>query len=538
MGSLLKTITLCATLIPIAASSSLGHLNGRDNEVPGPSTTIDSGVIVGRSAPVPGSESTVHQFLGIPFAKPPIKELRFSPPENPLPWGEPRHTTKNPPSCIQNFGNKTTGSEYTKTLFNTPPPPGESEDCLYLNVYRPSGECKDKPVLFWIYGGGYRFGASSLPIYDGSSLAANQDIVVVTANYRTNCDVWFPRSPQLPLDQRNLGLLDQRLALDWVKRNIHAFGGDPNKVTITGESAGAVSVGHLINTAPAELPFRGAILQSGSSLFKLPPGPPNSDTSSWTSLVEHLNCTDVSDTTILKCVRAASVDTLQKILLKTGLLFQTPVDDNVTTLESPASAYAAGKVSKVPILIGSNLNDGSSFAYGRGDNVTAFIDSLSFPPQIAAMITKLYSPNSPATAGLSTGNQIISQIITDSTFRCPAGFVANLTSTALKVPVWQYLFSDDAARNPNFPELGVYHASEIAYVFGTQGIRDPKQATDLWLQKLWADFVKDPQAGPGWKQYPEVGVLKGVKSKAIPTEDVRKLDSICGEWNKVYALAL
>ncbi|KAF3481636.1 Carboxylic ester hydrolase [Arthroderma uncinatum] len=536
MRILPKTIALCGVFISATASSPHELFKGRDIEISSPTVTIDSGVIVGRNVHVAGSESTVHQFLGIPFAKPPVKNLRFSPPEQPLPWGEPKHVIESPPACIQDFGNKSSGSEFQRTLFNTPPPPGESEDCLYLNIYRPSSECEGKPVLFWIFGGAYRFGAGSLPLYNGSSLAANQDIIVVTANYRTNL-FGFPRSPQLPVDKRNLGLLDQRLALDWVKRNIHAFGGDPNKVTIAGESAGAVSVGHLINTATPELPFRGAILQSGSALFQIPPAPPNSEASSWTGVVEQLNCTGASDAAILECVRAASVDTLREILLKTGLSFKTPVIDNATSLASPITAYTAGKASKVPILIGSNLDDGSTFAHGTGDNVTAFIEGLALPPEVSKVITELYAPDSPATAGLSTGHQIISQILTDATFRCPAGLVANLTSTALGVPVWQYLFNDTAARHPGYPELGVYHTSEIGYVFGTQGLRDPKQANELWLQKLWADFVKDPKAGPGWKQYPSVGLLRGGKDKPIPTEDVWNLDSICREWDKLYTLA-
>ncbi|EZF34890.1 acetylcholinesterase [Trichophyton mentagrophytes] len=539
MRFLLKIFALCTVFIPASTSSPLERHGCHDNnnDHTSPVVTIDSGVIIGKNAHVPGSTETVHQFLGIPFAKPPVKNLRFSPPEHPLPWNKPMHTTKSPPACIQDFGNKTSGSEFQKALFNTPPAPGESEDCLYLNVYRPKGDYTGKPILFWIFGGGYRFGASSYPFYDGSSLAANQDIIVVTANYRTNL-FGFPRSPQLPLDKRNLGILDQRLALDWVKRNIHAFGGDPKKVTIAGQSAGAVSVGHLINTAPSNLPFRAAILQSGSSLFQLPPNPPNSEFSSWTGLVQRLNCTNSSDAAVLECVRGASVGTLRKILLETGLPFQTPNMDDVTVLESPAKAYAAGQVAKVPILIGSTLDDGSTFAYGKGDNVTAFINSLSFPPEIAEAMIKLYAPNSTATASLSTGRRIISQMITDSTFRCPAGFVANLTATTLKVPVWQYLFNDPAASHPDYAELGVYHTSDIAYVFGTQGLRDPEQANKLWLQKLWADFVKNPQAGPSWKQYPSVGLLRGDGANAIPTKDVRTLDPICRVWDKLYSSAL
>jgi carboxylesterase type B len=156
-----------------------------------PSATIDSGVIIGAVTNYSKSNVQVNQFLGIPFAQPPIGNLRFSPPQKPNNWTHPLNTNRLPPSCIQDFGNRTSVREFQMTLFDSPPPPnGESEDCLYLNVYVPVNdkECNEsKSVLFWIYGGGYDFGSGSLPLYDGTSFAANQDIIVVTFNYRTNC---------------------------------------------------------------------------------------------------------------------------------------------------------------------------------------------------------------------------------------------------------------------------------------------------------------------------------------------------------------
>ena len=173
-----------AFLVPAATCLSREEL--KSSNASNPTATIDSGVVTGKVTHIPGSGSPVNQFLGIPFAQPPVGDLRFAPPEKPHAWNRTYNAAAQPPACIQDFGNRTTGSDFQKALYNTPPPPGESEDCLYLNVYAPSYGGKDKPVLFWIYGGAFRFGASSLPLYDGTSFAANQDIIVVAANYRTN----------------------------------------------------------------------------------------------------------------------------------------------------------------------------------------------------------------------------------------------------------------------------------------------------------------------------------------------------------------
>lgn len=170
-----------------------------------PSATLDSGVVFGTSTSLPTSKVIVNKFLGIPFAAPPV---RFSPPENPIPWSKPLHTTAQKPSCVQQFNYPEAARDFTIALFDTPPPPaGESEDCLYINVYAPSGG-KGLAVMFWIYGGSVRsfrilgrtllrlysyhltgnlqFGSNSVIQYDGTSFVANQDVIIVQPNYRTN----------------------------------------------------------------------------------------------------------------------------------------------------------------------------------------------------------------------------------------------------------------------------------------------------------------------------------------------------------------
>ena len=181
--------------------------------------------------------------------------------------------------------------------------PEESEDCLYLNVYAPATRATGcgRPVLFWIYGGSLQFGTAGTFVYNGSFFAAYEDVIVVTVNYRTNV-FGFPSSPELPPTGQNLGFLDQRAGLDWVQRNIAAFGGDPKKVTIFGESAGGFSVDSLLTSygPDSNPPFRAAILQSGQISFRA--SPPPVPFRSWHALAAGLNCSVCLSATWRPCV--------------------------------------------------------------------------------------------------------------------------------------------------------------------------------------------------------------------------------------------
>lgn len=169
-----QALLLC--LLPLALSSPVKRAGA-------PSATLDSGVVVGTTTSLPSSTAVVNKFLGIPFAAPPV---RFSPAVAPQPWSEPLDTSEYKPACIQEFVYPAAARNFSIELFNTPPPPaGESEDCLNINVFAPASGT-GKTVMFWIYGGGLAFGANSLAAYDGTSFAANQDVIIVAPNYRTN----------------------------------------------------------------------------------------------------------------------------------------------------------------------------------------------------------------------------------------------------------------------------------------------------------------------------------------------------------------
>jgi carboxylesterase type B len=249
--------------------------------------------------------------------------------------------------------------------FNNPPPQ-ESEDCLYLNVFAPSTPPPPGgyPVMFWIYGGALEFGNAGQPGYDGSSLASFHNVIIVTSNYRTNV-FGFPSAPSIPITQRNLGFYDQRAGLAWVQQNIHAFGGDKEKVTIFGQSAGAASCDALLLTfpPPSRPPFRAAILESGSANANSPTDPNNS--SAWDALLKGVGCDPSAKDAGLACARSKPATVLENIIEEQALSF-TPVADGIT-FPKLANGRETGQIARVPIMVGTTRNDSSFFVLGETD---------------------------------------------------------------------------------------------------------------------------------------------------------------------------
>ncbi|KAI0062557.1 alpha/beta-hydrolase [Artomyces pyxidatus] len=210
-----------------------------------------------------GHESNGGEWRSARYAQPPVNQLRWEP-LVPYLSNEIVNATTPGPSCLQMFAYSS--ADITEPVFDVPPRPGgEDGDCLFLNVWAPTGGRQEKPVVIWIHGGAYAFGSASLTEYNGMSVAQTQDVIMVSLNYRTNI-FGFPSAPDLAPRNLNLGFLDQELAIDWVQQNIHLFGGDAIKVTIMGQSAGSnlflpLSRVMLNGTHPSELPscFRGRI---------------------------------------------------------------------------------------------------------------------------------------------------------------------------------------------------------------------------------------------------------------------------------------
>ncbi|KAF2773891.1 alpha/beta-hydrolase [Teratosphaeria nubilosa] len=461
----------------------------------GPTVTLPNyGTIHGTSSTLRAAIAPINKFLGIPFASPP---QRFSPAVPPTPWKPSAlNATAWKPACIQQFVYPEEAQQFSESLFNTPPAE-ESEDCLYLNVYAPStpAPADGRPVLFWIYGGSLQFGHAGQKLYDGSWFAAYDDVIVVTANYRTNV-FGFPSSPDLPLTERNLGFLDQRLALQWVQENIGSFGGSPSKVTLFGESAGAFSIDALLTSynATSTPPFRGAIMQSDLYTYRTLPFA--SSEPSWHTLAGLLGCNTTSSSSELPCMRAADARTIKRLIESHSLTFDSTPDEH-TLVSNPSAKRLSGNVPRIPLYAGTNAQEGRLFTYGSSAPATIFLKSYAglTNETLLSEILSAYPPSFPDDEITQT-----SQIYTDFYFLCP---LAKLTadSAALGIPTWRYYFNASFANTQPYAGLGVYHTSEIAIVFGTHDAANTtvqQHALHDAMRGAWARFARNPAAGLGW----------------------------------------
>lgn len=454
----------------------------------------DSGtpVVKTRAGAVRGTvDGNVRVFLGIPYAAPPVGNLRWQPPQAHASWTDTLEASRAGNSC-------------TQMSFRHGGPEG-SEDCLYLNIYTPKPAGTRLPVMVWIHGGTFISGTGAT--YNGSKLAAMGNLIVVTINYRLG-PFGFLASRSLDSaghPSGNYGLLDQQAALRWVKENIAAFGGDPDKVTVAGESAGAISVGlHLVSPAAAGL-FERAILESGPFLHTrtLAESEARGD-----EFAAKLGCDKASD--VAGCMRSKPAEQVLSAIpanpLTAGRPIWEPVMDGVLIPSQPAEALAAGRFNKVPVLNGSNHDEGTLFlAFAK--NVTAQKFEAGMHERFgndAARVLAAYpldnysSPILAEAAGFG-----------DDIFSCPIVKAGAMLSA--QVPVYQYEFNDTHAplsffHNPPFP-LGAFHASEIQYVFGSIGAHGAASPAQLKLSDAmmgyWIGFITsgNPGGSPQWTRY-------------------------------------
>ena len=299
---------------------------------------------------------TVNQFLGVPFAQPPIGPLRWRAPLAPKPWAPAViNATWFKPTCMQ--------TEWYWGILT-----GLSEDCLNADIYVPNNSTPPPggwPVLVFWYGGSFTFGGASFPLYDGDQdVAMMQDVILVAGNYRLNVFGFLAgtellaESPDKSVG--NYGFQDQRALLNFEKNEIHAFGGDPTRVTIFGESAGGASVSnHLVSTRSQGL-FSGAIIQSGS-FSDWTAQPYNISATRLPQVAKNLNC--ATGPGLMACLRLVNETTLLAAdhSLTSGQLEWSPVIDGVEVLDDPRVLAAAGKIASVPVMLGFNADEGELF---------------------------------------------------------------------------------------------------------------------------------------------------------------------------------
>jgi para-nitrobenzyl esterase len=396
-------------------------------------------------------------FLGVPYARPPVGELRFMPPQ-PLPaWSGVRDALA--------FGSSAPQDPLAAPGFKASGP--ESEDCLYLNVYTPAADGARRPVLFWIHGGGFSHGSGSQPSYDGGPLAERGDVVVVSINYRLGAlgylylgehggARWGAAS--------NAGQLDQIAALRWVRDNIAAFGGDPAQVTIFGESAGSVAVATLLAMPDAQGLFGKAIAQSGTA-NRLG----NTDTASATT-AQYLRTLGIEDADPHK-LRSVAVEALLRAQGPRGPL--SPVVDGVTLPQRPISAVREGVARQIPLMVGTNRDEHKLYVPVTRPE----IDDAELERQVreqlprgaaarAADVIAVYRKSRAARGLPSSHHDIADALSTASRFRIPA---TRLCEAQILHQPRTFLYQFDWESPARRGALGSCHGLEIPFVFGTLG---------------------------------------------------------------------
>jgi para-nitrobenzyl esterase len=471
------------------------------------------GVIVDtRSGKVQGLEHDgVHVFRGIPFAKPPVGDLRWLPPQREDPWENVRDATQ--------FSMESAQAPFPMAALFGGPQPANSEDSLYLNVWTPGVDDARRPVMLWVHGGAFMNGSGITPWYDGTRFAQHGDLVLVTINYRL-ASFGFLHLADLFGDEfagsGNAGILDQVAALEWVRDNIEAFGGDPDHVTIFGESAGGGSVGTLLGTPSARGLFTGAIPQSGAASWFATRERANEIA---TRVVDALGV-ETGDVDALRAKTKAEVIAAQttagvaasSITNETGagLPFQ-PVVDGTVLPRPPLETIAAGNAEGVHVLVGTNRHEMTLFHLM--DQTLAQIDEAGiiqratawYPGADAERVVAGYRANRPDGSMLD----VWTDLATDVVFRAPAVRLAE--TQCAHAPVWMYLFTWET---PVFGGLRSTHALEIPFVFDAldkpgsdmfTGAAPERQSIADAMHAAWIAFARtgDPQHPglPAWPQY-------------------------------------
>lgn len=451
----------------------------------------DPGVVQTASGAVRGTVAADHRyFAGIPYAAAPVGPLRWQPPAPPPSWTGFRDASRPGSRCTQD----------TRTDVDPRP---TSEDCLNLNVWTPAPSDAPRPVLVWIHGGGFLNGSGD--IYDARKLAGRGDIVVVTLNYRLGA-LGFLAHPALGAegDVGNYGLADQQAALRWVRDNIAAFGGDPDKVTIAGESAGAMSVcDHLIAPASAGL-FSGAIIQSGpcQAQYDLP-------TAQKVSLqyAAEAGCGD--PVAAAQCLRALPADKLRPGLFYSRIgteQLSGPVTGTTTLPVDPVVGMADGRAARVPVMVGTTADEFNLFAAMRYIQGRP-IDSGHYPE----LLNEAFGPDAAAVGQRYPADRFggsvplaYSAAATDGIFACVADWMADLLAVA--EPVYFYEFDDANAPAPEpvraapFP-VGASHSLELRYLFDVGGappLSPEQQRLSDEMVGYWSRFVATGSPGDDW----------------------------------------
>jgi para-nitrobenzyl esterase len=483
----------------------------------------DAGLVSG-STNITGD---VHIFKGIPFAAPPVGDLRWKEPQPVKPWDGVKQCTAFSASPMQ--GKPDEFGVYTRE-FLIPYEP-ISEDCLYLNVWTGAKSSAEKqPVLVYIYGGGFGSGGAAVPIYDGEA-TAKKGVIFVVINYRVGIFGFFSH-PELTKESDhnasgNYGLMDQLAALKWVKQNIAAFGGDPNNVTIAGQSAGSMSVNCLVASPLGKGLFQKAIAESGASFITGPFG--------GTTLQQ-------AEQDGEKVVKAIGVNSIAETRNKPASELvnksqSRPIIDGYVLPKSIAQIFDEGKENDVPLLTGWNEDD--AFV-GKLKNATDYKNQIltQYGTKVNAFL-QLYPAGTDTEAAIS---QI--RINRDQIFGVQNYTWANIQSEKGSSKVYVYRFARRLPATADFVKYGAFHTGEVAYAYDNlKFLNRPWQPVDhelaTTISTYWTNFAKtgNPNgkglpAWPAYNTHDHQIMILGEKPTAKPLPDKAALDFMFGEMSR------
>ena len=475
---------------------------------------IETGQLEGAPSSAPG----ITVFRGIPFAAPPVGDLRWRAPQPPAKWSGVRKAAEFGPGCPQRksgpFG--PWSAEYISIAGMKG---GSSEDCLYLNVWTGAKSAGEKrPVFVWIHGGGFNSGSGDVPVYDGEGLAS-KGLVVVTINYRIGV-LGFLAHPELTKESGknasgNYGIMDVIAALGWVRRNIAAFGGDPGNVTIAGQSAGAFLVNYLVASPLAKGLFHRAIAESGGAF--------SNTTTLADAEARGVKFGESQKAPTLADLRAKPADAL-------GSGQFGPIVDGYVVPEDVKTVFTRGRQNDVPLIAGWNADD--SVMFGAPQKAEAFREQAR--KQWGDHVDEFLQAFPAGTDEQAAASQ--KALGRDQIFAWQTRTWARLQNQTGKSKVFLYYFDRTAPGTPEQTKYKAFHSGEIAYALNTLSRWDrPWEPVDRKIAEVmstyWANFARGGNPnGPGVPSWPaysqtdEKSMLLGDKIEAIPTPHKAELD--------------
>ncbi|XP_050000518.1 acylcarnitine hydrolase-like [Alexandromys fortis] len=490
----------CALLL-IAVTCGLVFLlrvHGEDSA--NPIRTTHTGQVQGSLIHLNDTKEGVYIFLGIPFAKPPLGELRFAPPVPPEPWSGVRDGTTYPAMCLQN--SVTVNAESLAMIKLSEPSISTSEDCLYVNIYTPAHahEGSNLTVMVWIHGGALVGGMASS--YDGSMLAAKEDVVVVTIQYRVGLLGFFSTGDEHA--RGNWGYLDQVAALNWVQQNIAYFGGNPDLVTIFGQSAGGASVSSQVVSPMSKGLFHRAIMESGVAL--VPDLISNTSEVVYTKVANLSGCETTDSETLVHCLRNKS----EEEILAINKVFQSisAVVDGEFFPRHPQELLASVDFRPVPSIIGVNNDE-----YGwllpmimgadqiikdiTRETLPAILKNtatkMMLPPECGDLLMEEYMNN---TEDAQTLQIQYKEMIADFLFVMPSLQVAKFQCSRATVYFYEFRHVPSYEKDTRPAYVKADHGDEIPFVFGSShwGIKpdftEEEKLLSRRMMKYWTNFAR------------------------------------------------